>query len=42
MVLQSLDTNGALSNIRAQIRSSVFQIIDSQENNNPKKVAINL
>lgn len=38
LVIQSLENNGALSNIRAQIRSSVFKVIDAQESNNPKKV----
>lgn len=39
LVIQSLESNGALSNIRAQIRSSVFKVIDTQESNNPKKVS---
>lgn len=38
LVIQSLENNGSLSNIRAQIRSSVFKVIDAQESNNPKKV----
>ena len=29
-VLKTLDGNGVLSNIRAEIRHSVFKIIDSQ------------
>jgi hypothetical protein len=33
LVIQSLEANGALSNIRAQIRSSVFKVIDQQESN---------
>lgn len=28
-----------MSNIRAQIRSSVFKVIDTQESSNPKKVS---
>ena len=40
LVIQSLENNGALSNIRAQIRSSVFKVIDAQESNNPKKVQL--
>ena len=31
LVMQNLEKNGYLSNIRAQIRSSVFKTIDSQE-----------
>jgi len=31
MVMQNLEKSGYLSNIRAQIRSSVFKTIDSQE-----------
>lgn len=30
-MIQSLEANGALSNIRAQIRASVFKVIDTQE-----------
>jgi hypothetical protein len=40
LVIQSLENNGSLSNIRAQIRSSVFKVIDAQESNNPKKVQV--
>jgi hypothetical protein len=40
LFIQSLENNGSLSNIRAQIRSSVFKVIDTQESNNPKKVLI--
>jgi len=36
LVIQTLEANGQLSNIRAQIRSSVFKIVD--EPNNEKKV----
>lgn len=32
LVIQSLESNGALSNIRAQIRASVFKVIDTQDN----------
>jgi hypothetical protein len=28
LVIQTLEANGQLSNIRAQIRSSVFKIVD--------------
>ena len=31
LVLQSLDAHGVLGQIRAQLRSSVFKIIESQE-----------
>lgn len=34
--MQNLEKNGYLSNIRAQIRSSVFKTIDSQEGNSKK------
>ena len=34
--MQNLEKNGYLSNIRAQIRSSVFKTIDSQESGNNK------
>ena len=37
LVIQSLEANGALSNIRAQIRASVFRVIDQQEASNNKK-----
>jgi hypothetical protein len=37
LVIQTLEANGQLSNIRAQIRSSVFKIVD--EPNNEKKVS---
>jgi len=37
LVIQSLEANGALSNIRAQIRASVFKVIDQQESNTSKK-----
>jgi hypothetical protein len=36
LVMQNLEKNGYLSNIRAQIRSSVFKTIDSQEGSNKK------
>ena len=36
LVIQTLEANGQLSNIRAQIRSSVFKIVD--EPNTEKKV----
>lgn len=36
LVMQNLQKNGYLSNIRAQIRSSVFKTIDSQESSNKK------
>jgi hypothetical protein len=36
LVMQNLEKNGYLSNIRAQIRSSVFKTIDGQESS--KKV----
>ncbi len=36
LVIQTLEANGSLSNIRAQIRSSVFKVID--EPNTQKKV----
>lgn len=39
LVIQTLEANGQLSNIRAQIRSSVFKIVD--EPNNEKKVNVN-
>lgn len=38
LVIQTLEANGQLSNIRAQIRSSVFKIVD--EPNNEKKVSL--
>lgn len=38
LVIQTLEANGQLSNIRAQIRSSVFKIVD--EPNNEKKVGL--
>lgn len=38
LVIQTLEANGSLSNIRAQIRSSVFKVID--EPNTQKKVQI--
>merc|ERR1712124_45393 len=37
LVIQTLEANGQLSNIRAQIRSSVFKIVD--EPNTEKKVS---
>ena len=37
LVIQTLEANGSLSNIRAQIRSSVFKVID--EPNTQKKVS---
>ncbi len=36
LVMQNLEKNGYLSNIRAQIRSSVFKTIDSQEASSKK------
>lgn len=36
LVMQNLEKNGYLSNIRAQIRSSVFKTIDSQEGSSKK------
>lgn len=36
LVMQNLEKNGYLSNIRAQIRASVFKTIDGQESS--KKV----
>lgn len=36
LVMQNLEKNGALSNIRAQIRSSVFKTIDAQESSTKK------
>lgn len=41
LVMQNLEKNGYLSNIRAQIRSSVFKTIDSQDTSG-KKVTPNL
>lgn len=38
LVIQTLEANGSLSNIRAQIRSSVFKVID--EPNTQKKVRL--
>lgn len=38
LVMQNLEKNGYLSNIRAQIRSSVFKTIDSQDSG--KKVTL--
>ena len=38
LVMQNLEKNGYLSNIRAQIRASVFKTIDGQESN--KKVSL--
>ena len=34
--MQNLEKNGYLSNIRAQIRSSVFKTIDAQESGGNK------
>ena len=36
LVIQTLEANGCLSNIRAQIRSSVFKVVD--EPGSDKKV----
>jgi hypothetical protein len=36
LVMQNLEKNGYLSNIRAQIRSSVFKTIDAQESGGNK------
>ena len=38
LVIQTLEANGSLSNVRAQIRSSVFKIVD--EPSSDKKVLI--
>lgn len=38
MVMQNLEKNGYLSNIRAQIRSSVFKTIDMQESGGSKVI----
>lgn len=32
-VIQTLESNGILGNLRAQLRSSVFKVIDSQDKN---------
>ncbi len=40
LVMQNLEKNGYLSNIRAQIRSSVFKTIDSQEGGSKKVVQL--
>lgn len=37
LVIQTLEANGCLSNIRAQIRSSVFKVVD--EPGTEKKVS---
>jgi hypothetical protein len=31
LVIQTLETNGALGQLRAQLRSSVFKVIDNQD-----------
>ena len=31
LVIQTLETNGILGQLRAQLRSSVFKVIDNQE-----------
>ena len=36
LVMQNLEKNGYLSNIRAQIRASVFKTIDSQDSSGRK------
>lgn len=36
LVMQNLEKNGYLSNIRAQIRASVFKTIDSQDSSGKK------
>jgi len=36
LVMQNLEKNGYLSNIRAQIRASVFKTIDSQDTSGKK------
>ena len=36
--MQNLEKNGYLSNIRAQIRASVFKTIDSQESSGNKVI----
>lgn len=36
LVIQSLEANGSLAKIRAQIRASVFNVVEQQEGN-PKK-----
>ena len=33
IVIQTLESNGILGNLRAQLRSSVFKVIDSQDKN---------
>ena len=38
LVIQTLEANGCLSNIRAQIRSSVFKVVD--EPGSDKKVLL--
>jgi hypothetical protein len=40
LVMQNLEKNGYLSNIRAQIRSSVFKTIDSQEGSSKKVITL--
>lgn len=36
LVIQSLEANGSLAKIRAQIRASVFNVVDQQEGNSKK------
>lgn len=36
LVVQSLEANGVLSQLRAQIRSSVFRVIDASESEQKK------
>ena len=33
IVIQTLESNGILGNLRAQLRASVFKVIDSQDKN---------
>ncbi len=40
--MQNLEKNGYLSNIRAQIRSSVFKTIDSQDTGSKKVYTLNI
>ena len=40
IVIQSLESNGMLSQLRAQIRASVFKIIEDQESKESKGPAL--
>ena len=33
IVIQTFESNGILGNLRAQLRASVFKVIDSQDKN---------